>query len=253
MVDIHCHILPGLDDGAGAVYDTLAMADLAARSGTRTIVATPHCNIPGVYENYLGEEYWQTFSLAQEAIRQEGIPLTLLPGMEVFATESLPRLIADGKLLGLNRTRNLLVEFEFVEDPDFARHVLARVAEAGMRPVVAHAERYLFVQDDPQIVFEWQALGYAVQANKGSFVGRFGSHAARTAWRLLDHNLITAIASDAHTPVMRTPYMADVFDMLAADYPPAYIEHLFFTNPRRLCRGEDPVPFRAVPFDESAQ
>ena len=142
MVDIHCHILPGLDDGAGAVYDTLAMADLAARSGTRMIVATPHCNIPGVYENYLGEEYWQAFSLAQEAIRQEGIPLTLLPGMEVFATESLPRLIADGKLLGLNRTRNLLVEFEFVEDPDFARHVLARVAEAGMRPVVAHAERY---------------------------------------------------------------------------------------------------------------
>ena len=252
-MDIHCHILPGIDDGAGTIYDTLAMADLAVRSGTRTIVATPHCNIPGVYENYLGREYWQVFEQTQQAIQQAGIPLTLVPGMEVFATESLPRLIASEKLLGLNRTRNLLMEFSFTEDPDFARFVLAQASKAGVRPVIAHAERYHFVQDNPQIVFEWHQLGYAVQVNKGSFAGRFGSHAGRTAWRLLEHNLITAIASDAHSPTMRTPYMKDVFGMLTADYPPAYIEHLFFTNPRRLCRGEEPVLFRAIPFDEQAQ
>lgn len=253
VVDIHCHILPDLDDGAYTVYDTLAMADLAVRSGTRMIIATPHCNIPGIYENYLSREYWQAFELARAAIRQEGIPLVLMPGMEVFATEALPQLIADKKILGINRTQNLLVEFDFEEDPVFVRRILAGIQQADMRPVVAHPERYLFVQDNPAVAMEWHQLGYAVQVNKGSFFGRFGSHAADTAYRLLNHNLITVIASDAHTPVMRTPFMGDVFNELANEYPLDYLRHLFSINPHRLCRGEEPVRFRPIPFEDNTQ
>lgn len=86
MIDIHTHILPGIDDGARDIYDTLDMAQMAADSGVTAIVATPHCNIPELFDNYLDAEYVKVFRDAQEAIRREKIPVQLLAGMEVFST-----------------------------------------------------------------------------------------------------------------------------------------------------------------------
>lgn len=249
MTDIHTHILPGLDDGAQSVYDTIEMAAMAFESGTRCIVATPHCNIPGLYDNYFGDRYIQAFKSAQEALRGEGIPVELLPGMEVFATEDLPDLLTAGRIMSLNQTRNILIEFDFGEDPLFADQVLRRVREVGGCPVIAHAERFEFVQDDPRIVYRWQERGYGVQVNKGSFMGRFGSRAERTAYRLLNHNLITAVASDAHSPVRRTTYMADAYDILAEGYPENYLDILFEKNPMLLCQGKQPVQFKRIPFE----
>lgn len=250
MVDIHSHILPGIDDGAVTVYDTLDMADLAFRSGTEQIVATPHCNIPGVYDNYFDEAYRKAFKLAKDAIENEGIPITLLPGMEVFATDDLPEVIAAKKLIGLNNTQNLLIEFDFGEDPVFVENILREVKNSGMTPVIAHAERYMFVQENPETVLQWHRQGYFVQVNKGSFLGKFGRNAERTAFKLLNHNLITAVASDSHSPVHRTPYMSDAYRYLAQEYPEDYLNDLFTTNPTLLCTGKAPIQFQKIPFDE---
>ena len=250
MTDIHTHILPGLDDGAESLYDTLEMAVMACESGTTHIVATPHCNIPGVYDNYFGERYIYAFEKAKEAIAREKIPVELLPGMEVFATEDLPELLAAGKIMPLNQTRNVLIEFDFAEDPWFAEHVLRRVREVGAIPVLAHAERFEFVQENPQIVYRCQERGYYVQVNKGSFMGRFGRRAEQTAYRLLDHNMVTVIASDAHSPERRTTFMADAYETLAAEYPEKYLDILFDKNPALLCQGRSPVRFKKIPFEE---
>lgn len=250
MVDIHCHILPGLDDGAETIYDTLDMAQLAYRSGTTHIVATPHCNIPGVFDNYFDESYRKSFDLAKRAIENEGIPITLMQGMEVYATAGIYSLAEGKKLTGINNTKNLLIEFNFGEDPDFVNSVLLDVQRAGMTPVIAHAERYAFVQENPDTVFQWHTMGCFVQANKGSFLGRFGKSAERTAYELLNHNLITAVASDAHSPAFRTTCMADAYDFLCGYYSEEYISDLFCTNPYRLCCGEPPVQYRKIPFDE---
>lgn len=250
MVDIHCHILPGVDDGAESIYDTLDMADLAYRSGTTQIVATPHCNITGVYENYADELYWNSFHSAQETIRREGIPVTLLPGMEVFAQENVPELIRSEKVVGINSTKNLLIEFDFTEEREFADSILEKVAATGMTPIIAHAERYRFVQENPAVVLSWMQKGFHIQVNKGSFWGRFGKGAEKAAYRLLNHNLVTAVASDAHSCVHRTPHMADVYSFLCEDYPKEYIKDLFYTNPDRLCHGQPPVQYQKIPFDE---
>lgn len=249
MTDIHTHILPGLDDGAQGLYDTLEMAAMAFENGTTRIVATPHCNIPGMYDNYFGERYIQAFERARKAIEQEKIPVELLPGMEVFATEDVPELLAAGKIMPLNQTRNVLIEFDFAEDPWFAERLLRRVREVGARPVIAHAERFEFVQEDPQIVYRWQERGYCVQVNKGSFLGRFGRRAEQTAYRLLNHNVVTAVASDAHGPERRTTCMADAYEMLAAEYPRNYLDILFNKNPNLLCQGKPPVHFKKIPFE----
>lgn len=249
MTDLHTHILPGLDDGARSIYDTLEMAALAYENGTTRIVATPHCNIPGIYDNYFGDRYVRAFEEARDALRQEGIPVELLPGMEVYATEDVPAFLTEGRIMPLNQTRYVLIEFDFGEDPWFVNRILHQVKEVGASPVIAHAERYEFVQEDPGLAFGWMESGYCIQVNKGSFMGRFGRKAEQTAYRLLNHNLITAVASDAHSPVRRTTCMADAYDALAAEYPRNYLDTLFEKNPSLLCQGKKPVQFKRIPFD----
>ena len=145
------------------------------------------------------------------------------------------------------------MEFDFQEDPDFADRILDRVREARAIPVIAHAERYAFVQDDPEIVYRWLGKGYAVQINKGSFMGRFGRTAQRTAFELLDHNLVTVVASDAHSPYQRTPWMQDVYESLLEEYPRDYLEALFTENPGRICRGQEVIRFRRISFQDTYQ
>lgn len=248
MIDIHTHILPGIDDGAEDIYDTLEMAGMAAEIGVTAIVATPHCNLPGIFDNYFGNAYIQIFQTAARAIREEGISIKLCPGMEAFGTYDLPQLIVDGKIMPLNQSRYILIEFSFDEDPGFATDLLKRVREVGAKPVVAHAERYEFVQDDPQIVYQWRKKGYVIQVNKGSFLGRFGRSAQETAYRLLRHNLVSVVASDAHSPFRRTPYLLDAYDELCAEYSKKNCDVLFRYNPARICGNKPILRLEPIPL-----
>ena len=251
MIDIHTHILPGLDDGAADIYDSIEMAAMAYENGTKVIVATPHCNIPGEYNNYFGKEYSRVFRKTKEIIQREQPGITLLAGMEVFTTEDLPKLLTEGRIFPINRTRYVLMEFDYQEDPDFADAMVQKVMEVRAIPLIAHAERYEFVQDDPEIVEEWKKKGCEVQINKGSFMGRFGTGAQQTAYELLNHNLVTAVASDAHSPIRRTTCMADAYDHLSREYSKEYLDVLFEINPRNICNGVKPVRFRRIPFEKT--
>lgn len=250
MIDIHAHILPGLDDGASDIYDTLEMVKMAADSGVRAIVATPHCNVPGMYENYYDEEYADVFRYVRRAVKEERIPVQILPGMEVYATYDLPKRIEERKIMSLNQSAYMLMEFPFEAEADFADAILKKLRSMGVRPVVAHAERYEFVQDDPQTVYEWRKNGVLVQVNKGSFLGRFGRHARKTAYQLLDHNLVSVVASDAHSPFKRTPYMMDAYEELSGQYPEEYLRILFKENPRRICENRPTIRFELRPFED---
>ena len=249
MIDIHSHILPGLDDGAQDLYDTLEMVSLAAESGISAMVATPHCNIPGGYKNYFNDKYVETIQKVREAVRKERIPVKILPGAEAFGTEELPQLLRAGKVMPLNQSRYLLIEFGFDEDPDYVRHVLRGVHEVKVIPVIAHAERYEFVQEEPELVYEWRKKGYPIQINKGSFQGKFGQNAAKCAYELLDHHLVSVVASDAHSPHVRTPYMMDAYEELLMEYPENYLEMLFEENPRRICQNEPILGFKPKRID----
>lgn len=250
MIDLHAHILPGLDDGAVDIYDSIEMAALAYEYGTKVIVATPHCNIPGLYDNYFGKEYWRAYRNTKEILQREQPGILLLGGMEVYMTEQVPELLTEGKIFPINRTRYVLLEFDFAEDPEFADRMLRRVLEVRALPLIAHAERYEFVQENPELVWRWKNMGCEIQVNKGSFLGRFGTRAQKTAYELLNHNLVTAIASDAHSPVRRTTCMADTYKCLREEYSGEYLDTLFHINPKRICNGRKTVQFRKIPFGE---
>ena len=210
MIDIHSHVLPGVDDGAEDMEISLALADMAARSGVNGIVATPHCNIPDEIDNYVSEELEQLWDDLDREIRRADIPVTLYRGMEVFATPQVPQLLEQGLVWTLNDTEYFLIEFSFREDPDFCTDILRRCAAIGYRPVIAHPERYFFIQDDPELAYEWCVAGYGLQLNKGSLLGRFGQGPQRTAELLADHGLAACVASDAHSPLARTTDMTEI-------------------------------------------
>lgn len=146
-----------------------------------------------------------------------------------------------------------MMEFAFDEDPEFADSILKRVEEVGARPVIAHAERYEFIQDYPQIAYRWFRKGYVIQANKGSFLGRFGGGPKRAADSLLRHNLISVIASDAHSPLQRTPYMMDVYEELSREYSENHLDVLFQYNPARICDNREILRLEPVPYSGRQQ
>ena len=250
MIDIHSHILPGIDDGADDIYDTLEMIKMAEKSGTKAIVATPHCNIPGMFDNYFGKEYVDRYQKVVEAVKKEEIPVKIYPGMEAFGTEDLPELIVNGKIMPINQGRYILVEFPFDSEPKYVFGLLKRIKEVGAIPVIAHPERYEFVQDNPHVAYVWRKKGYAVQVNKGSFEGRFGRMARKTAYRMLSHNMISVVASDAHGHGQRTPYMKKIYEHLAQERTTEYMDILFRKNPLQICANKPLVKMDPIPFSK---
>jgi len=246
MIDIHAHILPGMDDGAEDLQDTLEMARMAVENGTMVMVATPHCNLPGIYDNYYDENYIETFRRVKRALQEHEIPLTLLPGLEVFATPDLPELIREGLIQTINGSRYLLLEFPFEEESEYVNAILDDVMKMGLCPVVAHAERYEFVQKGPGIVDQWKEKGILIQVNKASLMGKFGRAAYHAAHLMMRRFQVDVIASDCHRPYMRTPMMEDVYLSLARKYPEVYLAALFEENPEKICRNEAVTSFAAA-------
>lgn len=241
MVDLHVHILPWLDDGAASMEDALEMADMAVESGVRRLVVTPHSNQRGRFENYCSEELQDVFEEFLSELKRENIQLKVHPGMEIFATEDMAEKIKDGSLMGLNDSATYLVEFPFDADPYWIGNQLEAVRELKKRPLIAHPERYYCVQEFPGIVYEWIKLGCLTQVNKGSILGRFGRSAGITAELLLENNLVTCIASDAHSPYMRTTYMGDVREVLEEHFGEATTMRLLKENPEKIL-GNKVIP-----------
>ena len=233
MIDLHCHILSGVDDGADTMEESCRMARLAAESGVTALAATPHC-APPQFANFAGAELERRFRRLRERLAQEKIPLRLHTGMEVFATPELPRQLNEGRLLTLGGSRYLLVEFAFGEDEWFAERMLEEVEARGLTPVIAHPERYYFVQDDPLVLRGWAGEGRVIQANKGSFFGMFGRRAARTAHWCLDQGCIHLIGSDAHSSYRRTPRMNEIYDYTAEFTAPEIADFLLRDNPAEI-------------------
>ena len=248
MIDIHSHVLPGVDDGSRSMEESLQLLSLAAESGVTTLVATPHCNVPDEFDNYAGPELASLFDRLDRARQEAGISLHLCRGMEIFATPDTPDLLREGRVWTLNGTKYFLTEFSFTEDPGFCRSVLRRCRDLGFLPVIAHPERYFFVQDDPDLAFEWCIEGFGLQINKGSILGRFGQDTFRCAHLLLQHGLAACVASDAHNPRQRSTYMTEIYEYLMDSYGVDYCRLLLEENPKRILSGKELLGYEPIPF-----
>ena len=236
MIDLHCHILPGVDDGAADMDVSLAMAAMAADSGVEYIFATPHCNTRNAQQNFRTQALIDAYLELQEAIDEAGIPIRILSGSEVLARGHFEEHLAKGDFMTLNASRYLLVEFYFDESVDYMDYALGAVAEAGLVPVVAHPERYYAVQTSPRLAELWIRQGCLLQLNKGSILGDLGEEAYETAALLLRRGLAAVIASDGHNHRFRTPHMGSLLRELDRRFPEIDPEALLWTNPMKIAK-----------------
>lgn len=243
MIDLHSHILPELDDGARDLRDAIAMARMAAQSGVTVMAATPHCADDRVYRVRAA---WQLLS---QALEENGIPVKLVPGMEIFSTADTARMLREGKLLTLNNSRYPLIEFSFRSDGNAETAQLHSVCQAGFRPLIAHPERYPYVQRHPELLNLWHDMGCLLQINRGSLLGRFGTAARQLAWALVDRGFAAVVASDAHSPRQRTPWLADVWQLLETEFSPLCARMLLKNTPRAILNNEDLPPVSPVRFE----
>lgn len=239
MIDLHAHILPGVDDGAPDLECALTMAEMAVESGVTAIVATPHCNMPGRFENYWDYSLYGKIKAFQQELRRAGIRLAIVSGMEVFGTPDTPELLRKGKLATLGGSRYLLIEFPFEGYAQQATEILRAILAMGYRPVVAHPERYRYVQSEPALLNQWLSIGCLMQLNKGSLLGRFGRAAQTLALSMLDRGFAVAVASDAHSFSARTTWMLDMWEFLCEEYSEQTAGLLLEDNPRSLLHNED--------------
>lgn len=239
MIDIHTHILPDLDDGAENFEEACVMAEMAVRSGVKAIVATPHSNDEFGFFNEESEFLREQFEIFRRILREEKIPLEVFRGMEIWASADIAEKIKSGRLLTLNGSRYVLVEFAFEEEAWWYDAVIQEIVKAGFIPVIAHPERYTCVQENPELVFQWYQMGACTQMNKGSILGRFGRDAARSAEILLKHQLYTCIASDAHHQDYRTADMFEVRRYMKRYYGVNYTAELLQKNPSDMLQNRE--------------
>ena len=251
MIDIHTHILPGIDDGAGSLDEAYEMAMMAIRSGVEALVATPHSN----QSIDLGEDerskQEKAFLELEQILLRERVPLKLYRGMEIWSSIDMTEKIESGKLITLNQTPYTLIEFGFAEEPWWIEAIMGEVQGAGLIPIIAHPERYYCVQDDPELLYEWTMQGALAQMNKGSILGRFGREIERTAEILLKKHLFACIASDAHHAYIRTTDMRALQYYLQRHYSQEEQDRLLRQNPLSIIQGGKYVPKKIKQLDKA--
>lgn len=200
MIDIHCHILPGFDDGAVDEPAALAMARTAAKDGVHTIVATPHLNT----ELHSAEEITGRTAKLNRLLEEENIPITILAGSEVASHIDL----CHWQEYTLAGTNSVLVEFPHSHFPASAPELMHEAVAIGLRPIIAHPERNPGIMLNPNLLTPLVKAGVRVQLTAQSISGTFGSAIQQCAYYLLRQKLVHFLASDAHSPDYRTPQLS---------------------------------------------
>jgi len=207
MIDIHCHLLPGLDDGPRSMDDTLAMLRMAAADGVTTIVATPH------YGGRFGEPKPDTIrdlvAQVNRRAREAALAIEVLPGCEACLELDLAEKVERGQVLTFGETnRYVLVEVATEPLPLYALDVSFRLRTLGVTPVLAHGERLAATNSGWGFVRRFKEQGGLVQLNADAVAGQAGWRVKRVCRGLLAENLATVIASDGHSPDWRPPLLS---------------------------------------------
>jgi protein-tyrosine phosphatase len=238
MIDIHTHILPGVDDGAPDFEISAAMLAMASADGIREIVATPHANLEFGFDSLrCREELHRLRTECPDAPR-------LYLGCEMHLTpENLQSALNDPPAFTLNRGDCLLVELPDIITPGAIDLSLQMLSEAGLRPIIAHAERNVYIQRHPDYASHLVSQGYFLQVTASSFFGSFGATAQQLASQLMAQKLAHVIASDAHGIEQRRPLLAKAYEHVSDTFDEATARLLFQENP---CAAIHSAPISAM-------
>lgn len=217
MIDLHCHILPGVDDGAQTLEDSLAMAEKAISQGITHILCTPHHN-NGKYKNPKQTVIPRVAQL-QEELDQRQLPLTVLEGQEVRITGDLLEDMSRDEILFTDlEDTYILIEFPTMDIPAYTEQLFFELRGLGKIPVIVHPERNAKFREDPTRLIPFLDMGVLAQLTAPSYVGTFGKSIQKTAKEMVKHNLVQMVASDAHGVNKRNFFMKEAFSEIEKDF-----------------------------------
>jgi protein-tyrosine phosphatase len=240
MIDIHHHLLWGLDDGSTSIENSVAMARIAVADGITHVVCTPHANGQYAYDPWIVAEKIETL---QRTLDDAGIALKLGRGCDFHMSyDNIQEAKASPTRFSINGRSYLLVEL-----PDYGiSHTLTEtfyeLQLAGLTPILTHPERNATLQADQQRMVEWMRGGLLVQVTAGSILGHMGRQAQRSAHQLLANRWVHFLATDAHNVTSRPPRMREAYEIVAEKYSPEYAHALCVGNPFAAFMGKPLLP-----------
>lgn len=246
MIDIHCHVLPGIDDGVKTMEECVEFCRMAREGGTRTIIATPHMK-EGAYSNER-EKVLERVAELNERLERESVELRILPGSEVYFDAGLVEGIREGRLATLADGRSyLLLELSFTQSPVKLEETLFELKVAGITTVLAHPERIRYFQEDLERLDRAVRMGALSQVTSSSLTGRFGGKVKGISEEMVRRGLVHLVASDAHDLKYRPPRIGSAAKRLAELAGEQAASNAVEGFPQRIVEGlsiEPPEPAR---------
>lgn len=236
FIDIHSHILPMVDDGAGSMQQAVHMLKIAAQEGISKIILTPHqkadcrCVTP--------EGILRRMDVLQQQLADENIPIQLYPGNEILYRHGTVQLLEAGKMMTLSGSHYVLVEFLPGQDYGYIRNALEELVSYGYRAVVAHVERYVNVVKDLKYAIRLLDMGCYFQVNTASVTGDNGFESKQTVRRLLKENMVHFVGTDAHSDGRRSPKIRRCSEVLEKKYGAETAGRLLRRNQEKVLADE---------------
>lgn len=236
MIDLHSHIIPGIDDGACSWEEAVTMCRMAWEDGTKVLAATPHA-LNGVYHTE-GSVVSGHITLLKEKLEAEGIGLDIVQGAEVYSIPELPLILCEEPMLTLaSHGRYFLLEFPHTAIPPNADRLIFELQIRHFIPIIVHPERNLYFQQDPDSLERFLGQGAYCQVTAMSFTGGFGERPRQCAYDLLKRDMVHAVASDAHNMRGRPPVLSGARKAVREYAGEEKARELFETFPKKVLNG----------------
>lgn len=251
MIDLHSHILPGVDDGAHDLAASLNMARMAVADGIKVMACTPHF-MPGMYDNESNDIRQRVASL-QKSLDEAHINLSLVVGCDAHIRPDFLKCLRDGEILRLNDSRYVLFEPPHNVVPKRLEDLLFNIIVAGFVPVLTHPERLKWIEQQFPLMESLVKAGVWMQITAGSLTGRFGPRPKYWANRMLASGMVRILASDAHNITSRPPIMSEAFSIAEAELGLDEARNLVLVRPADILDNEPAENSPPIPIAEKTQ
>jgi protein-tyrosine phosphatase len=242
MIDLHCHILPNVDDGPKDLADSVEMAKQAVQQGIKTIIATPH-HRNEKYENH-GQTIFGQVEEFNRVLKSENLDLTVLPGQETRIFGEMVEGLESGEILPLNQGKYVFVELPSGHVPRYTGQLLFDIQLKGFIPVIVHPERNQEIIENPEVLYQLVKKGAVTQVTASSVSGHFGKTIKKFSLQLIEANLTHFVASDAHNTSSRGFKMVEAYDVIEKNFGVEAV-YMFRENAELVVQGKS--VYREVP------
>lgn len=237
FVDIHCHILPGVDDGSQTPEETKAMLQKAWDEGIQIMVATPH------YHKQRGKNDIELIKkqllLTRKLAKEVHPKMQICLGMEIYYGEDVPELLKEGRVVSIRKSRYILVEFSPGDEFQYILNAVRKLQMSGHTVIIAHIERYNCLRKDISNVEYLREMGAYLQVNTGSITGSYGRSVKKFLREVLKAHLVQLVGTDAHGSERRTPKMQEAYKEVVKRCGEEYADQIFGQNTKKVLRNEE--------------